>query len=73
LYSNIGKKLKTLAKILALVGVIICILGGIGIIVVGILSNDSFTIIISIIGGLALALIGSLCVWIESWLLFGFG
>ena len=73
MYNNIGRKIKALAKVLALVGVILCVLGGIGTIILGILSNNSMTIIISIIGGLATALIGSLIVWIESWLLFGFG
>lgn len=84
MYHNVGKKIKTLAKILALLGTILCILGGIGIIVYGLITGHAAIynlgigesvsyILISIISGLALALFGSLFVFIDTLLLYGFG
>ena len=73
MYNNIGGKIKMLAKILAVVGVVISLLGGIGAIIFGIYSQDSTIVLIMIISGVAFALIGALFAWIGSWLLYGYG
>ena len=64
MYHNIGKKIKTLAKILGIVLTIFCILGGIGIIVLGLIAghemedllglelNPITTIIVFVVSGL---------------------
>ena len=82
MYHNVGKKIKTLAKILALIETVFCILGGIAIITFGLIMgheaglfglSPTATIITSIAIGLALALLGSLNALIQSWLLYGQG
>ena len=73
MYHNIGRKFKLYAKIYAIIGVVLCLLSGIGIIIAGIVMGDSLIIIITIVGGLIIALLGSLLTWVSSWHIYWYG
>ncbi|NCB33778.1 MAG: hypothetical protein EOM64_07860 [Erysipelotrichia bacterium] len=75
LYNNIGSKICGFAKIVAWVGIIISCLFGIIIMISGI-GYSAFRFgagMASVFGGLVFAAIGSLCSWIGSMMLYGFG
>ena len=67
MYKDIGKKLKLLAKIAFIVGVVLSVILGIGLII-----SFSEEGIIAIIG-LFVMLIGGFLSWVSSWGLYGFG
>ena len=64
MFNNIGGKIKTLANVVALVGIIGSIIGGIALI----LADDSL-----IATGIIVLLGGSLLSWIGSFFTYGFG
>ena len=64
MYDNIGSKIKSLAKVIFCIGVILCLLGGIALI--GTLPDLWFI-------GLLVMIIGPITSWISTWLLYGFG
>lgn len=66
MYSNIGKKIKGLAQIIAWIGIIGSILGGIFLMVS--MGNAS-----GIVSGIILAALGALLSWIGGFLFYGFG
>lgn len=72
MFTNIGKKIKALAKILALIGIVICCIGGLIMIVAGIAIGSDEGVIFAV-AGLGTAALGSLFSWISSFILYGFG
>lgn len=68
MFTNIGDKIKNLASVLAWLGIIGSIIGGIVMIAVGLESSEIFVLF-----GFLTAIAGSLVSWIGSFLLYGFG
>lgn len=64
MYQQIGKKIKTLAVVLAVIGMVFCVIWGL----LMIIFSTDFNI-----AGLLLLLIGPVLCWIGSFLLYGFG
>lgn len=69
MFTNIGSKIKTLAKILAWIGIIVSIIIGIRYVILGIENLQSEFVVL----GFLCTLIGSLLSWISSFCLYGFG
>lgn len=61
MFNNIGVKIRTLAEVICLIGIIISVIVGL------VMMEDSVS------GGLAIIVVGALGSWIGSFLLFGFG
>ncbi len=64
MYSNIGGKIKVLAKVIACIGVVICIIYGF----VMLVSMEGMALI-----GFLIMTVGSLLSWLSSLVLYGFG
>ncbi len=64
MYSNIGGKIKVFAKVIACIGVVICIIYGF----VMLVSMEGMALI-----GLLIMTVGSLLSWLSSLVLYGFG
>ena len=77
MWDNIGEKIKTLAKVIAFVGIISSIIGGISLISQGIGINQrnwsSSGGELSIFLGIASLIGGSIISWISSFFMYGFG
>ncbi len=86
MFNNIGKKIKTLAKILCWVGIVCSVLTGIAIIVSGgnatlavnngyspLTMESSYTTVPSAVIGIVVIILGSLAAWIGSFFAYGFG
>ena len=64
MYQQIGKKIKTLAVVIAVIGMIFCVIWGLLLIV----SDTGFDIV-----GLLCLLVGPVLCWLGSFVLYGFG
>lgn len=77
MFNNIGKKIKTLAKVICWLGIIGSIITGIVLIAVGLddLSSrySSDEGVIMIVAGLLTMVVGSIISWVGSFKLYGFG
>lgn len=62
MFTNIGTKIKTTAKVFAWVGIILSVLAGV-----------ALTMSAGFIGGILVAIVGSLLSWVGSLALYGFG
>ena len=76
MYRNIGKKIKTLAKVFCWVGMIVSILGGGYTLIFGIrryiaLKDSMFLLLAA--SGVVGAAVGCLLAWVGNFLLYGFG
>jgi hypothetical protein len=72
MFNNIGGKIKTLAKVIAWIGIIISIIAGVAGCVQAqdnVLASAGTQVLISI----CIIIVGSLLSWISSWTLYGFG
>lgn len=69
MFKNIGKKIKTLAKVLCWVGIIAYAIAAIIMIAIG-ANGDSGAMIAY---GVAVLIVGPLSAWIGSFFLYGFG
>lgn len=63
MFNNIGRKIKSLAKIMCWIGIIISVLAGIVM-----MTSD-----LGIVGGILTALLGSLVSWLSNFMMAGFG
>ena len=77
MYSNIGEKIKTLAKVLAIIFSILCIIIGIVIIIIGAVMNSNAGRGNPGAGmiwlGIGYMFLGPLFSWIYSFFMYGFG
>lgn len=75
MFKNIGKKIKTLAKVICWVGIICSMIGGVVMAVSGasVVSNDTASGVAAIAGGVLTAVLGALISWISSFMMLGFG
>ena len=87
MFSNIGKKIKTLAKVLCWIGIILSVISGIGIIAASGQIGSSYSSYSygynssvpalssgsAVLIGILVILLGSLFSWIGSFMLYGFG
>ncbi|MDR1801421.1 MAG: hypothetical protein LBQ95_06255 [Lachnospiraceae bacterium] len=74
-YNNIGRKISGFAKIIAIIGIVCSIIGGLYLIITG-FSMMRYSVGAGfgmVFGGLLSAALGSLASWIGSWILYGFG
>ena len=67
MFSNIGGKIKAVAKIVTWIGIICSVLAGIG---TGMAANN---VAVGIISGIIVAVVGAVASWIGSLALYGFG
>ncbi len=70
MYSNIGGKIKVLAKIICIIGIIVSVISGLGIIIV---SSISYNPGLSVFGGLLVIVLGVLFSWLSTFFIYGFG
>lgn len=70
MFNNIGRKIKTLAKVICWIGIIISVVAGV-VMVVG--STSSYDSTVGIVGGILTAVLGSLFSWLGSFMMVGFG
>lgn len=70
MYSNIGGKIKVLAKIICIIGIIVSVISGLGIIIV---SSISYNPGLSVFGGLLVIVLGILFSWLSTFFIYGFG
>lgn len=78
MFKNIGKKIKTLAKVLCIIEIALCVIVGAACIIIGIIGEFEFLggqyiLVTGIISGIAILILGPLAAWIGSFLLYGFG
>lgn len=80
MFSNIGSKIKSYAKVIFWIGAVISILVGIVVIFIGIASGTSAfgsvdigRVFLGIIAGILVAIIGVILSWINVLVLYGFG
>ena len=81
MFNNIGKKIKTLAKVLCWIGIILSVITGIAIMAGGgnysYLSMNGMQISVdsgaAVVVGILTILLGVLISWIGSFVLYGFG
>lgn len=70
MYSNIGGKIKVLAKIICIIGIIVSVISGLGIIIV---SSIGYNPGLSVFGGLLVIVLGVLFSWLSTFFIYGFG
>lgn len=68
MYSNIGKKIKVLAKVLAWIGIAASVISGLGMMIASSRAGDAMAFI-----GFLTMILGSLLSWVSSFVLYGFG
>ena len=75
MFSNIGGKIKTLAKVLCWIGIVASVIGGItfDFIYISTTKMDGLNFVIGIVAGLLIAMLGALISWVGSFVLYGFG
>jgi len=71
MWDNIGEKIKGLAKIIAFLGIVLSVIGGIILLFIG--WNQSYSGGIYIVIGFITMIVGSLISWISAWFMYGFG
>lgn len=70
MYSDIGGKIKVLAKIICIIGIVISVISGLGIIIV---ASISYNPGLSVLGGLLVIVLGTLFSWLSTFFIYGFG
>ena len=65
MFDNIGRKIKTLASVLAWIGIVLSIIYGLILLADG--KDDNVVV------GVIIIVVGSLCSWLSSFVLYGFG
>lgn len=76
MFDNIGRKIKTLAKVLCWIGIAISVISGIAAMLSGndrITINDNYAVVSPVIIGIVIIIIGCLSSWIGSFFTYGFG
>ncbi len=75
MFQNIGKKIKTLAKVLCWIGIIVSIISGVVMVLSGAaaMDYDAASGVAAIVGGAMTAVLGTLFSWIGSFMMLGFG
>jgi len=75
MFQNIGKKIRTLAKVICWVGIIVSIVGGVVMAASGaaLMDYDAGSGVAAIVGGIVTAVFGALFSWIGSFMMLGFG
>ncbi len=82
MFDNIGSKIKTLAKVLCWLGIILSVISGIATIAAGANSGTSYNRYgyssgsiagVGVLGGILIIVLGCLGSWIGSFFMYGFG
>lgn len=80
MFNNIGRKIKTLAKVIAWMGIALSVLSGLGTMIeIVILANADTVLsyivflILGLVGGTIVAVVGGFLAWISVFILYGFG
>lgn len=68
MFNNIGKKIQTVAKVIAYIGIALSLLIGVAFVIYGIKENEKY-----FYDGIALLIVGPLTSWLSSLTMFGFG
>lgn len=74
MFNNIGRKIKTFAKVMCWIGIISSVLTGL-VMIAGSFSGrfSGPAAAVGILSGIAVALVGSLISWVGSFMMVGFG
>lgn len=70
MFNNIGRKIKTFAKVMCWIGIIASVVAGLAMIAG---SSSSYAPAAGIVAGILTAVMGSLFSWVGSFMLVGFG
>ena len=73
MFTHIGRKIKTLAKVLCWIGIVLFILAGLAMIAYGLIKGEVRMIVLMSLAGIATGGVGALLSWVCSFLLYGFG
>ena len=86
MFNNIGRKIKTLAKVLCWLGIIASVISGIVMVLTGVAFNRASVVrgysatvdselggAAAVVGGIVMMVVGSLVSWIGSFCMYGFG
>ena len=86
MFNNIGRKIKTLAKVLCWLGIIASVISGIAMVLTGVAFNSASVVrgysatvdaelggAAAVVGGIVMMVVGSLVSWIGSFCMYGFG
>ncbi len=73
MFNNIGKKIKSLAKVICYLGIIASCISGIVVMVIMMEADDEIGAIIGFVALVVIAGVGSLSAWIGSFFMYGFG
>ena len=71
MFNNIGRKIKTLAKVLCWLGIIASVISGIAMVLTGV--DAELGGAAAVVGGIVMMVVGSLVSWIGSFCMYGFG
>lgn len=72
MFENIGGKIKTLAKVICWIGIILSLLVGVALIVTGLVAGGTNGIT-AVVYGVLIAVMGSFLSWIGAFVTYGFG
>ena len=72
MFTNIGSKIKTLAKVLFWISTIGSMIGAFGVIAFAAMSGSD-EIIIAILIGVVIVVVGVIVAWLSNFMLYGFG
>ena len=70
MFNNIGRKIKTFAKVMCWIGIIVSVVAGLVMIVS---SFSGYAATAGIVSGILTAVLGSLFSWVGSFMMVGFG
>ncbi len=76
MFNNIGQKIKTLAKVLCWIGIVLSVITGIAAMLSGnstITINGNYAVVSPVISGIIVIIFGCLASWIGSFFAYGFG
>ena len=72
MFNNIGRKIKTFAKVMCWIGIIVSVVAGL-VMIVGSFFSYVYAPAAGIASGLLTAVLGSLFSWVGSFMMVGFG
>ncbi len=77
MFKNMGKKIKTIAKVICYIGIVICALSAVGVLIAGIIftftTGFPIILLVSIVGAVLTCIIGAIGCWLSTFMLYSYG
>ena len=73
MYQNAGRSIKSVVSIVVKIGYALSVIGGVGIVLLGLVSGDIGTFIASLLGTVIVAGLGCLSTWLSGLWLYAYG